>query len=239
MPTPSNSNAQPIIGIIGGMGPEATSYFFDQIVRHTPADSDQEHLPIIVMNIPQIPDRTNAVYGEGENPTKALQQYVNRIYECGVDILTIPCVSIHYFINGIKFPPDLHFINILSSTVHYTRRHFPNIKKVGILGTDLTVRQNLFQKPFAKYAIEVIKPNKKDQEELVMKAIYLIKAGVYDKPLELLSSVIESLQAQGAQAIVSGCTEVPIVLNSKNAPIPFVDCLHSLAVSTIDIAKQK
>jgi aspartate racemase len=221
------------------MGPDATIYFFDRIVRNTPAGSDQNHLPIMILNWPQIPDRTSAVYGNGEDPVPLVQKGINQLAKNGSELISMPCVSIHYFLDRIYIPTGIEFLNILNVTAENTLQLCPEIKRVGILGTDLTVRENLFFLSFKYHFVEVIIPQETYQSNFVMKAIYQIKAGLRLEPKLLLLKAIQHLMELGAEAIISGCTEIPIVIQQNDISIPFIDCLDSLAKAVVHNALRK
>ena len=224
------------VGILGGMGPDATVYLFDRIVRYTVADSDQEHIPINILNWPQIPDRTMAVFGNGADPLPLVQKGIDQLAANGSDLIAIPCVSIHYFFDRIQIPRKVELFNILNVTAENTCINYPKIRRVGILGTDLTVKKNLCSHAFHQQSVDVMVPSAEDQTNLVMKAIYQVKAGLRKEPKELLIKAIHRLKKQGAEAIISGCTEIPIVIQENDISLPFIDCLDSLARAVIQKA---
>lgn len=221
------------VGVLGGMGPDATVYFFDRLVRHTPAAKDQEHLPVTILNWPHIPDRTAAVYDGGADPVPLAQKGIDQLADAGCKVIAIPCVSIHYFLDRMKIPAGIQLVNILEATAAYTRHRHPEVRGVGVLGTDLTVFEKLFHPAFSRHAVKVMAPSPEDQAGVVMKAIYQVKAGMRKEPGQLLMEVVERLAAAGSEAIISGCTEVPIVIQSGDISLPFIDCLDCLAEAVV------
>jgi aspartate racemase len=220
------------IGILGGMGPEATSFFFNQIIKKTKAGKDQGHIKVIIYNNPEIPPRTDAILHTGPSPLPHLLEGVKMLRQAGADFIVMPCVTAHYYLNDILAKEKVSFLNLLDETLLYTLRKFPGVKKLGLIGSTGTLKSKLFHDIFAKQGIEVIAPNDKEQE-LVMEAIFGekgIKAGfTLGSPKEIILQTATALIERGAEAIISGCTEVPLVLKEKDIPVPLIDPLRILA----------
>ena len=216
------------IGVLGGMGPEATAYFFDLIIRNTAAARDQDHLPVIVYNCPQVPDRTRAILQGGESPLARLHQGAAALRAAGADFGVIPCVTAHYFLTGLAAATPLPFLDLLAETVRQTRISAPRLKTLGLLATDGTVRSGLVHRAFAPAGINVITPGPRGQRN-IMSAIYGrngIKAGVTEgRPRDLILAEAKGLIREGARAIMAGCTEIPLVLRPGDLPVPLVEPL--------------
>ena len=104
------------IGILGGMGPEATNLLCQEIVNLTPAQKDQEHIPFIVINNPQIPDRTQALLYNGESPIPSMLKSAKTIESAGADFIILPCNTAHNFIPNIQSKINIPFINMIEET---------------------------------------------------------------------------------------------------------------------------
>lgn len=215
-----------VLGILGGMGPEATARFFDLVVRNTRAGCDQDHIPVIVWNDPRVPDRTAAVLGKGASPVPRLRAGVAALRRAGADLIVIPCVTAHHFFEKVAEGRKPDFVNLLEETLAYVRTGPARIKKIGLLATTGTIRSGIVAKTFAGSGIEVIIPGPKDQKK-VMEAIYGkhgIKAGVPPGgPRRTLAGVARRLVTRGAGAIIAGCTEIPLVLSGSDLPVPLID----------------
>lgn len=220
------------IGILGGMGPEATSFFFNQIIKKTKSGKDQEHIKVIIYNNPEIPPRTDAILHSGPSPLPFLLEGVRMLQQGGADFIVMPCVTAHYYLNDILAKEKVSFLNLMDETLAYTLRKFPGIKKAGLIGSTGTLKSRLFHDIFAKQGIEVIAPDDKEQE-LVMEAIFGskgIKAGfTLGIPREIILKTARLLIEKGAEAIIAGCTEVPLVLKEEDIPVPLIDPLQILA----------
>lgn len=232
-----------IIGILGGMGPEATVALFKKIVRNTKAVRDQDHLRVIIDSNPKIPDRTPAMLGSGESPLPMMIEAARNLERAGADFVVVPCVSAHYFIHGLREGTTIPVISVIDEVAEEIERRLPGVKRIGLLATTGTIRTGLFQDRLGAVGVEVLVPPSPQQENLVMGAIFGesgIKAGFVtlqnkEKLLKTLGALIE----EGAEGIIGGCTEVPLVLQQSDMEVPFFDCLDILALAAIRLAKGK
>ena len=226
-----------IIGILGGMGPEATIDLFYKIIKFTPAEKDQEHLRIIIDNNPKIPDRTAAILGKEEDPLPALRETAQNLEKAGADFIIIPCNTAHYFLPSIQESVKIPILNMIEETAKETQKKNSSIKKVGLLASIGTYKTEIYHQHFRKYNIEVISPEEKDKEK-VMKVIYAVKAGNLSE--EVKKSIIliaQKLIDKGAEAIIAGCTEIPLILKEGDAPVPIIDPTQVLAKAAIQKAR--
>jgi aspartate racemase len=219
---------QKTIGILGGMGPEATACFFELVVKNTYAEKDQDHLKIIVVSFPQIPDRTRAILYGGENPVPCLIKALRALEKAGAELVAIPCLTAHYYLPELRKKTRLKIISLLEETALYIKSNFPQVKKVGLLATEGTIATGIFQKALSRKKIEVLIPSPSDQTK-IMEAIYGekgIKAGFTgSRPARILRMVADGLQKKGAKAIIAGCTEIPLALKQKNLDLPLINPL--------------
>jgi aspartate racemase len=229
-----------LVGVLGGMGPEATSDFFAKVIRATPAARDQEHLQIIINNNPKIPDRTAAACGNGTSPLPMMVESARVLEKAGVDFIVIPCVTAHYFHAGLQRQIGIPILNIVEETIDYLITEYPDVKTVGVLATTATLKTNLFDNVCAKFGIAVLKPAEEIQTSRVVEAIFGfegIKAkGPCEGSRKLMLEAAQTLIDLGAQAIIAGCTEVPLVLKDGDLSVPVLDTLGILAARTVAFA---
>ena len=227
------------IGILGGMGPEATAYFYELIIKNTKAEKDQEHIPVVIYADPGVPERTAAVQGKGPSPLPRLLEGVRVLKEAGADFIVMPCVTAHYFYDEIMKEVKVHFLNMVEETVLYALRKNPGLKKAGVVASTGTLRARLFHEAFGKEGVEIIEPEEAEQER-VMEAIFGkegIKAGHTEgKSREEISDVAGALIKRGSEAIIAGCTEVPLVLKAEDIDMPLIEPLQILAEASILMA---
>jgi len=226
-----------IIGILGGMGPEATIDLFYKIIKFTPAEKDQDHLRIIIDNNPKIPDRTASILGKGEDPLPALRESARNLEKAGADFIVIPCNTAHYFLSSIQKSVKIPILNMIEKAASETQQRIPQIKKVGLLASIGTYKTEIYHQQFKKFNIEVIYPDEKDKEE-AMKAIYAVKAGdLSDEVKGNILKIVQKLIDKGAEAIIAGCTEIPLILKEGDVSVPLIDPTQILAKVAIQKAR--
>ncbi len=224
------------IGILGGMGPEATAYMYSLIIKNTKAERDQDHPRIIINSNPEIPARTDAILGQGPSPVPFLVEGMLRLKDAGVDFVIMPCVTAHYFMTEVLAQVDIPFISLVDEAVEWAKEHIPGLKKVGLIASTGTIVSKLFQNKYGQAEIDVIVPEDKDQL-IVMDAIFSaqgIKAGFTSgSSKEHIIRAAGELISKGAQAIVAGCTEIPLVLKDKDISVPLIEPMAILAQKTV------
>lgn len=214
------------IGILGGMGPEATANFLSQIIKITSASRDQEHVPVVVCSLPQTPDRTQAVLHGGPSPLPWLVKGSRVLARAGADFIVIPCLTAHFFYPQLTKKSPVPVINLIEETVQQIIEHWPDLKTVGLIATSGTIHSGIFQQEFEKAGLNVVVPSAVSLKQ-VMKAIYGktgVKAGfTQGASRQLISDVARKLIQKGAESIVAGCTEIPLVLTQDDLSVPLVD----------------
>ena len=201
-------NIQKTIGIIGGMGPMATADLFMKLIQFTAAAKDAEHMHILVDNNPKTPDRTAAIVHGAESPLPYLIASGKRLETAGADFLLIPCITSHYFLDDLTRELQIPVMSIIEETAKYLQAQC--IKKVVVLATDGTRISCVFDKGFSAYGIEILYPCEAAQKAL-MDVIYKgIKAGSATWNMDPLNSEVEKMLAEGAEAVILGCTELPL-----------------------------
>jgi aspartate racemase len=214
------------IGVLGGMGPEAGARFFEQIVRETAAERDQDHPPVIVYSLPQVPDRTEAILHGGPSPVPSLRRGLRTLQRAGADFAVVPCISAHYFYPRIAPRSPLPLLSLIDETLAAIKKTKPVPKTIGLIATTGTVRSGIVARTFGAAGIKVIAPASRDQKR-VMAAIYGkkgIKAGFREgQAREILLEIAGGLIRRGAQAILAGCTEVPLAIRASDLPVPLVE----------------
>ncbi len=227
---------RPRLGIIGGMGSVAAAYFFKRLVELTPAQIDQNHVETFLHNNPTIPDRTAAILYGGPDPMPELKRSVEILNRMGSDYIILACMTSHYFIPQLREHSKAVIIDGLEQTAERCREL--GVKKVGVMATNGSISMNLFQKPLHKLGIESLLLDESDQETYFMQPVYApwgIKAGnVEGKPKVMLAQGAQILIDAGAEAIIAGCTELPLVMKPEEFPVPLVDTIDVLLGAAIN-----
>jgi aspartate racemase len=229
------------IGILGGMGPAATHQLYGEIIENTPADKDQDHIPVVIYSYPQIPDRTEALLHNGENPLPYIFKGLEVLKNASADFVIVPCNTAHKFLNQITDISPLPIISMITETKNYIKKAFPQTQKVGLLATTGTIKTDVYKDELVQIPVEVITPDDTIQENYVMEAIYGnsgIKAGYRTKSIkDKLIKACEHLKEKGAEIIIMGCTEIPLMLNQTDTEIPLVNPMKVIAKKAISFAK--
>lgn len=203
--------AKKALGIIGGMGPEATLDLFGKLIRHTDASCDAEHIRVYIDCHTGVPDRTRAILAGGESPVPYIAESVEKLAAMGAELLLIPCNTSHYYydeIAALSPVPVLHMIRITAEALKTE-----GVARVGILATDGTLRSGVYQQALEAYGIAAVCPDEDDQKT-VMSLIYDgIKANAPTFDAAAVERVIAHLREQGAERIVLGCTELPVAFD--------------------------
>lgn len=205
-----------VIGILGGMGPEATVDLYRHIIELTPAKKDQDHIPTLIFSNPKVPDRTQSIHSKNSHKIiRHLREGAQILENGGADFITIPCNTAHRFIEEIQDAVTIPVVHMIEETVSFLIRAHPKIATVGILATTGTLNSNLYQDYLCRNNIKAEIPENSIQENSVMKAIYSIKAGNNDRQCsDLLKLAIKSMSPSAQQVVIMGCTEIPLALTS-------------------------
>ncbi len=221
-----------IIGILGGMGPGATADAFEKLVARTPAGKDQEHIPVIVASLPDIPDRTENIIHSGVSPLPAMLNSLNILKNAGASCIIMPCNTAHYWYDELKKHSGIPFISIIESTCD--RIISEDKQPVAILATTATIRTRLYQNKLAKSAVTYLLPDEKDQDK-IMKSILLYKSGNSELAYKTLLPCLVKLEDSGAKYFIMGCTEIPLILHnlSRKQPDKYIDTTEELIKKAI------
>lgn len=208
------------IGVVGGVGPAATTDFMNKIIKNTPAKRDQEHIKLMVEHNPQIPDRTESLLSNGADPTVALYATCKKLEANDSSIIAIPCNTAHAFVERIQPYLGIPIVNMLFETIEYIKKFHEGLKKVGLLATSGTIKSCVYHDIILKAGLSVITPDDMHQG-LVMQSIYGeygVKAGKTDGvcKVELLTA-LEHLVNRGAEIVLLGCTELPLLISQNES----------------------
>lgn len=226
----------PLIGVLGGMGPAATADFYLKVIAETKAQCDQEHIPLLIHAVPQIPDRSTFLLKGGASPAPFLIAAAQKLEKAGAKAIAIACNTAHFWHAEIQANVNIPVLHIVACVLNAAGVAAATPKKLGLLGTAATLTAGLYQNYSSVPGIEWMTPAKQDIENLVTPGIHAVKAGDLARGRQLLAAAADRLVEQGAQAIVQACTEIPIVLNDY-ARVPTLDATLILAQNVVQWAR--
>ena len=232
-----NHNKMKTVGIIGGMGPEATLDFITRIRRKSAVHKEQDHIHLLVDDNPKINDRNKAILGKGPSAGPEIATMAVRLERAGADFLVMPCNTAHAFSSYVTGSIHVPFVSIITETCNALSPL--EVSKVGLLLADGCRAAGLYQEALRQRGIQVVLLDEEHQTEL-MALIYRIKEG--DRNSDVAKSMRRLallLQEEGAEALVAACTEIPLVLRSEDLDIPLVSSTDVLAQRTVELASDE
>ncbi|MEO8847257.1 MAG: amino acid racemase [Casimicrobiaceae bacterium] len=226
-----------VVGVIGGLGPEATLDFYAKLLAATPAQRDQDHLRVVIDSNPKVPDRNRAVAGEGDSPGPALASTARALERAGAELLCMPCNTAHAFIADVRGATSLPFISIIDATLLEVRTLRPPVQRVGLLTADGGRRARVYEDALVAVGLDAVTLDDGDQATL-MQLIYGVKAGRRgNDERAAMAALARRLVDRGAQALIAGCTEVPLLMSAADTVIPFIDSTAALARAVVRAAR--
>lgn len=221
------------LGVIGGMGPEATNFFYARLIARTKARCDQEHIDTIILSHATMPDRTQAILtGEKDKLISAITEDARNLERLGVSNIAIPCNTSHYFYDDIQAATKVPVIHMVEESIRYVKEKWPDTKKIGIMGTDGTIRAGTYHRACERYGITAVTPGMERQKD-VMSLIYDdIKCGKTGDRKKF-KRTYDELMEKGCDAIVLACTEISVFKEYYQVPLNCVDAMDVLVREAI------
>ncbi|MDN5319304.1 MAG: aspartate racemase [Thermovirga sp.] len=220
-----------ILGVLGGMGPAATAEFLRLLATMAPAQRDQDHPKIYLLSNPQIPDRTQAILGAGENPFGLIKEGLETLAKWGAHILAVPCNTAHFFIDkmGDLLPAPL--VHIVTSTLDEALNK--DERGAWLLATEGTIKTGLYDAHASQKGFQLYKPNPNVQRTITS-AITAVKEGRPDKAKKALRNAVEELWSEQDLPVIAACTELPIAYEAASLPKErMISSLEALARACI------
>ena len=222
-----------MLGILGGMGPEATEILYKKIIEKTAVSGDRDHLDILIFSHATIPDRTECILcGKQDYLWDILKKDIEMLKGAGCEYFAVPCNTCHFFANKFDELTGGGFINMIEETASYAAaRH---VKKVGVMATDGTVQNDMYGKALRAHGIETVYPDEEGQKK-VMSIIYdEIKAGEKGDRHKFME-VVAPLRDQGCEAVILACTELSVFnVNYELGADYYIDALNVLTRTCIE-----
>ena len=230
------SQSQKIAGVLGGMGPDATVDFMAKVIAQTNAGRDQDHVRMLVDHNPHVPNRQEAILAGGEDPGPALAAMAAGLEARGADFLVIPCNTAYVFEKAVLAATSIPLISIITESVEAVRASAPAATSVGLLATDGCLQAGIYQAGIESAGMTAVCPTAKEVDE-IMALINAVKAGRQnEQTAAAMSGLAAALVTRGADAIIAGCTEIPLVLDDGDVSVPLISSTDALAEKTVKLA---
>lgn len=228
-----------VAGVMGGLGPEATHDFFGKVLALTGARTDQEHLHLLIDCDPKVPNRNDAIAGTGPSSGPALAAMARRLEAAGADFLVMPCNTASFFEPEIRAAVTIPFVGIVPAARDHVLERFATARRIGVLAAGGCRRARLYETALEARGLTPVTASE-DEQALFMELLYAIKAG--ERGPKIKAGMVElgdALVGRGAELVVAGCTEVPLVLADGDLTVPLLDSTAVLAATTVAIAKRR
>ena len=212
--TGNGKTVSPLIGVLGGMGPLATVDFLHKLVALTPAENDQDHVPAVIWNVPQIPGRPDALAGKGPSPLPAMIAGIERLNAAGSTRIVIPCNTAHAWyddLQGASLAPILHIADATLALLPH------RLTSAGLIATHGTLRSGIYQSRLEACDILPVLPTDEEIETLFVPGWAAVKSNALDQAGEWLEEAVRRLLDRGAERVILACTEVPVALEHKGS----------------------
>ena len=217
-----------LIGVLGGMGPMATIDFMAKVVALTPAACDQAHMPLIVHQVPQIPDRSTAIMKGGDAPLAPMLAGLRRLARAGVELAVIPCNTAHHWhaqLSQLQELPLLHIAEAVRQELILSGAHD---KRVALMATRGTHLAGVYSGRLGP-AFEPLLVGDEAVQTLVDESIAAVKAGELAQGTRAALDAADRLFSAGAEVLILGCTELPVALANTAVQSRCIDSTLALA----------
>lgn len=217
-----------MLGVLGGMGPAATVDFLAKVVRLTPACRDQEHIPVLVASLPQVPDRSAAIMGRGPSPLPALLGNLRILVDAGARAVAMPCNTGHHWFERLQAHSPVPLLHIAEAALDALPEE-PGA--VLLLATRGTLQSGFYQERLDLAGRPWVVPDGGGQR-LVDEIIAAVKMGNLHHARTCFRALLEPHGKAGRSAAILGCTELPLAADAEGFEPPF-----ALVDSTLELAR--
>lgn len=222
---------EPLLGVLGGMGPQATQVFYQMVIDHTDAQGDQEHVPTLIFSDASIPDRTQAILEGREEEVYARLLRDGRLLErAGCTLLVITCNTAHLFADRLSDALSIPLLHMPRLAV--ARAKGLGWKRVAVLATQGTVRAGIYQKELAQAGLDAWTPDGAVQEQITALIYHRIKAGERGS-MEDFAPIHRAVEESGCDGAILGCTELSTFRGYHGLPDMYLDAMEVLARQAI------
>ncbi|GLS87436.1 aspartate racemase [Cypionkella aquatica] len=225
------------VGILGGMGPEATILILQKVLAGVQARDDSDHIPLIVDQNPQVPSRiAHLIEGTGADPGPVLADMAQRLVAGGAQALAMPCNTAHHYAGAIRAAVSVPLLDMIALSVAHAARLAPRGGVVGILASPAVPKVGLFDAMLADHGLSALYAQ---DETAMLAAIRQIKAhGPQPQARQTLLAASTDLHQRGAAVQMIACTEFSLIPEAVSPEVTAFDTLDSLVAEIIAFSMQ-
>lgn len=222
-----------VVGVLGGMGPEATILLQQRMLKLVSARDDADHVPLLIDMNPQVPSRiAHLIEGHGDNPGPVLGGMAQRLQQAGATALAMPCNTAHHYAPFIADAISVPFLDMVSLSVAAAREALPEKAKVGILASPAVKLAGVFDAHLQDAGLSALWPNDPDR---MLTAIKIIKSkGPTSEALDILAAAASELTRNGAELLFIACSEFSLMTKDLATDVPVIDTVDVLAAAIRD-----
>ncbi len=214
-----------LVGVLGGMGPAATLDFMAKVMAATPAAIDQDHVPMVVYQVPQIPSRTAAVAEGNDAPLPAMIAGIQALERAGAEFIVIACNTAHHWHEALASATSLEILHVADVVRALLQERAALERRIGLMATRATLRSRIFERRLPE--VRFVLPGEPIQR-LIDTTIVAVKAGDVDAARRSASAAAEDFLNEGAEILLLACTELPVALRGVRG-LEFLDATDALA----------
>ncbi|WP_113912814.1 aspartate/glutamate racemase family protein [Roseovarius dicentrarchi] len=217
-----------LVGVLGGMGPEATILLQQRLLATVSARDDADHIPLLIDMNPQVPSRiAHLIEGTGTDPAPTLAQMAQRLEAAGATALAMPCNTAHHYAPAIAAAVSIPLLNMVDLSVADAATTAPEGAGIGMLASPAVQRTGVFDPALHRAGMTALWP---EDTGRMLNAIRSIKAhGPTQEARQILQDTIEELAAKGAAVMFVACSEFSLLAPDLRAAVPVIDTVDVLA----------
>lgn len=222
-----------VLGILGGLGPLSSAYFYEMITLHTKAMRDQDHIDIMLSSRATVPDRTDFILSRSnDDPLPIMVEELKKLIAAGSDYIAIPCNTAHYFYDTLMAESSVPILNMVSDTIDHCLSK--GARRIGILATEGTVKAGIYTSVCNERGIECYVPSEKGQSAVTRIIYDQIKTGII-ADADDIALVEKELKDAECDFAILGCTELSVAKKQLGLGAWFLDALEILAKKAITV----
>ncbi|WP_042162024.1 aspartate/glutamate racemase family protein [Paenibacillus gorillae] len=222
------------LGVLGGMGPQATAVFMERVIARTAAKQDQEHIDMVVLNHASLPDRTDAITsGDHDEFIEAVRRDLELLELAGTANIAIPCNTSHFFYQQMQQLTSVPIIHMVNETVQAVSKSGDAVRRVGLLATDGTIKSGVYAESCKRYGLEYVVPEPSLQRKVSQIIYEQVKRDGNLNAAELIKVVQQMRETYYCDRIILACTElscIPLPLQFRSYVVDAMDVLVERAI---------